>query len=277
MVISEPLQRPSGLYLVSAASIGWASLFVNSLLGLALMLWNAIWLRRWGTSLVLAILICGVFLATIKHFTPHPAWFLGNCILAFGLRRQSQSLFALDYFRCLFDGARPLSVVPLISVLSAVQIFSLTPMVKKQWLADIDPVRHPRLGRNSSPPDRSSSKPSALVPTPTTGHLVQGRNAVDYRDVSQAQAEALSRALSETGYFGATGDGWAALDLTAKGLRVTLRLPPGQSHTEAGDQHFQKMRGAVDAALGANGQLWIEVYSYDRQAVRRYLPSKSSR
>lgn len=235
------------------------------------MLWNAIWLRRWGTSLGLAILICGVFLATIKHFTPHPAWFLGNCILGLGLRKQSQGLFALDYFRGLFDGARPLSVVPLISVLSAVQIFSLTPMVKKQWFADIDPVRHPRLARTSPPAVKLSQSPRALA-APTTGRLVQGRNIVDYRDVSKAQAEVLARALAEAGYFGAAGDGWAALDPTDKGLRVTLRLPAGQSPSEANDQKFGKIRGFVEGALGAQGQLFLEVYSYDRLTVRRYLP-----
>ena len=273
---SEHSQRAAGPYLVSAASIGWASLFVNCLLGLALMLWNAIWLRRWGTSLLLAILICGVFLTTIKHFTPHPAWFLGNCILGLGLRKQSQTLFATDYFRSVFDGARQLSVVPLISVLSAVQIFSLTPMVKKQWLADIDPVRHPRLARNTPNPSSVNRSPQAL-PAPTSGHLVQGRDTVDYRDVPQAKAEVLARTLRETGYFNAGADGWAAFDETPQGLRVTLRLSPGQLHSPTLEPQYQKMFTAIDLALGSQGELWIEVYSYDRQTVRRYRPSGASR
>jgi hypothetical protein len=258
MTVPKSLQT-QGPFLVSAESIGWASLFVNCILGLVLMLWNAIWLRRWGASLVLAILICSGVLGVLHRFTPHPAWFLVNCVLAMVLRKQAHSLFGLDYFRKLFDGARTVSVVPLISVLCAAQILALTPIVKRQWLADIDPVRHPR----------------SLANNGQVGRYVAGRNTVEYRDCPQSRAELLLRTLIAVGYFGSAGEGWAGLDETPKGLRVTLR-PIGPSQTQLGDLQFQKIRSNVDSALGAGGQLWLEVYGSDRQTVRRYLPTNRS-
>lgn len=240
--------------LVSPPAIGWASFLVNPLVGVALLLWNALWLRQWLLAMVsIGIEWGGVWLVR-THFHANLFWFLMHLVGA-ALVARASTLQKELYLGHLYDGGSRLPIAPLLSLLCALQLLLLG--------SPSQPVTAPVA-------PTASQSPAPPVPHLAAGRYQQGSLAIDYRDVPIELAQSLASVLLSAGIFSEQQTGWAGLNDSPAGLQITLVLPPNATITADYESRFQATADGLASSIDPPQTVWVQVYSAERQPIKAF-------
>lgn len=217
--------------LISPSVAPLASLCVNAVVGLAVLLWNAVCLGRWSQALGLL----GLMLADawwLRRFQWTPAWLLFHLASAWVVR--GLSLGQRERFlRFRFQGGQTLPVGLAISLLCSLQLLGL----------NASRIKKPSMGAGVS-----GARPAASTPTPTlpAGVYQQGELRVEYHNTDEGQARRLATALLSSGLWRAEERRTAVLEVQPQELKVVLILPP---EVRGPDDALKRQLAAMIGAL----------------------------
>ncbi len=188
-----------------------ASLCVNAVVGLAILLWNAVCLGRWVQALGLLTLLL-VDAWWLRRFHWNAPWLIFHLASAWAVRGLSAG--QVDAFlRFRFQGGRALPVGLALSLLCSLQLLGL----------NSTRVKKPATGSQAA-----SVQPAAGQPTPSqpVGVYRQAELTVEYHNADEEQARHLTTALLSSGLWRAEEKRTAVLEVLPTELKVVLIVPP---------------------------------------------------
>lgn len=258
--------QQAGPPLISPATVGGASLFVNAIVGSALLLWNAIWLKQWGHAL-LALVFGGLGAVLVKtSFQPNLYWLMGHFFSAACLILVSRTQRD-GYHGHLYDGGGRLPLAPLVSLLCALQILYLDSLSQA-------PAKTAKATRPTPIPVAVATTPAAA---PNQGSMVyrEGQLLVEYKDVDLAQVQLITRVLVEHGLCETQQPGRAAVLGTPQFLGIIAVLPAEVTEiTPAIEAVFQQALTRLTSAQNPPRPVGLEVYFHDHRPAGSYQLSQ---
>lgn len=251
--------RPA-LPLISPAAIAAGALFVNAILGSALLLWNALCLRQWGLALL--ALVWGALCAGLAKtgFEPNLYWLLAHffsaaCVIALSRGHRE------GYYGHLYDGGGHLPAGLVISLLCALQLL---------YLGSFNDKPPP-----TPPSPRTAAVSSTPTPVATSPVHKEGQLTVEYKGVDLPLVQFVTKVLVENGVCDPRQPGQAAVWGGPESLRVIAVLPPGISQiTPEVEAVLQQVLSQLTTSQNPPRPVQLQLYFNDRRPAGSYQLSQ---